>query len=195
MADVFSFLNKRETYDELMSLLHEEQLIEYIFYEVLFFVPGKTQCPTRNKARRMQTRKAAFQFLFKIIKFLRPDDINAFLSGNFEPLVMEISRPQSWDHQPSDRVRRLDEPIGIRNLGNVCYMISMLQQFFWVPAFRYGLLKVLDESEPKMTEYKERMIDDNMLRQLQMLFGLLDKSERGVVDPTEFVFSFKQWNG
>ena len=42
----------------------------------------------------------------------------------------------------------------------------MLQQFFWVPAFRYGLLNVLDESDPKMVEYKERMIDDNMLRQL-----------------------------
>jgi len=60
MADVFSFLNKRETYEELMSLLQEEQLIEYIFYEVLFFVPGKTLCLTRNKAKRPQTRKAAF---------------------------------------------------------------------------------------------------------------------------------------
>ena len=43
-------------------------------------------------------------------------------------------------------------------------MISMLQQFYWVPAFRYGLLKVLDESEPDMKEYKDRMVDDNMLR-------------------------------
>ena len=52
-ADVFSFLNKRETYLEVLSLLEEENLLDYIFYEVLFYVPGKTQCPTRNKAKRL----------------------------------------------------------------------------------------------------------------------------------------------
>ena len=61
-----------------------------------------------------------------------------------------------------------------------------------MPAFRYGLLKVLDESEPDMKEYKERMVDDNMLRQLQMLFGRLELSERAHVDPFDFCFSFKQ---
>jgi len=46
-----------------------------------------------------------------------------------------------------------------------------------------------------MVEYKERMIDDNMLRQLQLLFGHLELSERAMVDPTEFCFSFKQFDG
>ena len=74
-------------------------------------------------------------------------------------------------------------------------MISMLQQFYWVPAFRYGLLKVIDESAPNMVEHKERMIDDNMLRQLQLLFGHLELSERAMVDPTAFCYSFKQYDG
>ena len=74
-------------------------------------------------------------------------------------------------------------------------MISMLQQFFMIPAFRYSLLKVLDETVPKMEEYKDRMIDDNMLRQLQILYGYLELTERAFVDPTEFCFSFKQWDG
>lgn len=43
-------------------------------------------------------------------------------------------------------------------------MISMLQQFFMIPAFRYSLLKVLDNSPEKLEEWKERQIDDNMLR-------------------------------
>ena len=42
MADVFSFLNKIETYDVVLQILTEANLIEYIFYEVIFFVPGKT---------------------------------------------------------------------------------------------------------------------------------------------------------
>ena len=43
-------------------------------------------------------------------------------------------------------------------------MNSMLQQFYMIPAFRYSLLKVIDETPTKMVEYKDRMIDDNMLR-------------------------------
>ena len=42
-----------------------------------------------------------------------------------------------------------------------------------VPAFRFGLLKAEDDTPENMVEYKERMVDDNMLKQLQMLFGQL----------------------
>jgi hypothetical protein len=59
-ADVFSFFNKGETYDNVVKVLKDEQLVEYLFYEVLFFVPGKTQCAHRNKAKRQETRKAAY---------------------------------------------------------------------------------------------------------------------------------------
>ena len=40
-----------------------------------------------------------------------------------------------------------------------------------VPQFRYRLLKAIDESPPDMKEYKDRQIDDNVLRQFQRLFG------------------------
>lgn len=88
----------------------------------------------------------------------------SFLKDMFQPMIEDVPRPISWSHQPSERTRRSDEQVGIKNLGNVCYMISMLQQFFMIPAFRYSLLKVEDETEPNMQEYKDRMIDDNMLR-------------------------------
>jgi len=51
-ADVFSFYNKQEAYDVVLEFLNEHKMIDYIFYEVLFFVPGKTQCINRNKAKR-----------------------------------------------------------------------------------------------------------------------------------------------
>ena len=59
-ADVFSFWNKRASYEEVAALLEEEQLVDVIFYECMFFVPGKTQSPNRNKAKRLATRKAAY---------------------------------------------------------------------------------------------------------------------------------------
>lgn len=109
IADVFSFLKYCETYDTVLELLKQEQLIEYIFYEVIFFVPGKTQCENRNKAKRAETRKAAYQLLFKILKYLRPADMVYFLTDMFQPMIEGVPRPNSWSHQPSDRVRRADE--------------------------------------------------------------------------------------
>lgn len=33
---------------------------------------------------------------------------------------------------------------GLRNLGAVCYMLAMLQQFYMNPTFRYLMLRVND---------------------------------------------------
>ena len=52
-------------------------------------------------------------------------------------------------------------------------MISMLQQFFMVPQFRFLLMRAEDSSPPDMVTYKGEEVDDNMLRQLQLLFANL----------------------
>lgn len=31
---------------------------------------------------------------------------------------------------------------GMRNLGCICYLLSVMQQFFMIPAFRQGILEV-----------------------------------------------------
>ncbi len=56
--------------------------------------------------------------------------------------------------------------MGIVNLGCICYMNSMLQQFFMVPAFRYQLLRAVDNSAVDIVEHKGMQIDDSLLRQL-----------------------------
>ena len=60
-----------------------------------------------------------------------------------------------------------------------------------IPAFRYSLLKVVDETPENMVEHRDRNFDDNMFRQLQILFGFLELTERTAYDPTAFVYSFK----
>ena len=73
---------------------------------------------------------------------------------------------------------------GIINLGCICYMNSMLQQFYMIPQFRYSILSVDDGKEPTNLAYLrgdpdiDRTetgvdVDDNMLHQLQYLFGYL----------------------
>lgn len=60
IADVFSFLKYVESYEDLLALVQQEGLLEYVFYEVIFFVAGRTQGADRNKAKRAETRKAAY---------------------------------------------------------------------------------------------------------------------------------------
>ena len=70
-------------------------------------------------------------------------------------------------------------------------MISMIQQFYMVPQFRYSLFKAVDTAPPDIQEYRGKKIDDNMLRQFQTLFGFLELTERQFVDPFDFCFAFK----
>ena len=78
-----------------------------------------------------------------------------FLQVQLLPMIESVPTPTSWSHQPVTDIRKTGDYIGIRNLGNVCYMISMLQQFYMIPAFRYSLMKVLDETEEKMVEHRD----------------------------------------
>jgi ubiquitin C-terminal hydrolase len=51
-----------------------------------------------------------------------------FLEGYLWPMIKELSRPKVWKHQPSDKQRSaVHKYSGLNNLGNICYMISMLQ--------------------------------------------------------------------
>jgi ubiquitin carboxyl-terminal hydrolase 9/24 len=74
-------------------------------------------------------------------------------------------------------------------------MNSMMQQFFMVPPFRYNLMCVDDEIEPNLQAYKNEQVDDNMLHQLQKLVAHLELSQRTEYNPTEFCFSFKEFDG
>lgn len=44
-------------------------------------------------------------------------------------------------------------------------------------------------------EWREEMIDDNMLKQLRRLFGYLELSARHAYNPKPFCFAFKEFDG
>ena len=63
---------------------------------------------------------------------------------------------------------------GLRNLGCICYMNAMLQQFFMCEQFRYAILSADDEEKEnwrKPPKDKFAEVDDNVLHQLQKMFG------------------------
>jgi uncharacterized UBP type Zn finger protein len=54
-----------------------------------------------------------------------------FLEDYLWHFIKDVPRPLKWRHTPAENSRK--EYCGIKNLGNICYMISMLQQFYMVP--------------------------------------------------------------
>lgn len=84
-------------------------------------------------------------------------------------------------------------------------MISILQQFYMIPTFRYNLLcaddgkpsekVVVGDKSASYMNYKAEEVDDNMLHQLQKLMSSLEVSERSDFDPWEFCYAMKEFGG
>ena len=92
-------------------------------------------------------------------------------------------------YNPSNSSRTMSiQYIGIINLRNICYLISIIQQFFNIAPFRFGLINARDNIIKKPDE---NIDDDNSLHQLQKLFTFLQISSRNAVNPKDFVYSFK----
>ncbi len=66
---------------------------------------------------------------------------------------------------------------GLKNLGNICYMNSIIQQMYMNKTFRYLLLRINDGKPENNIDIidKEitRTVDDNLLHQIQRIFAYL----------------------
>jgi ubiquitin carboxyl-terminal hydrolase 34 len=142
-----------------------------------------------------EARVAAYALLNGLIK-KSPVVLLKFMQDQLMPLMERIKKPKGWKFTPNSAGSdSLQKYCGLRNLGCICYMNSMMQQFFMVPAFRYNLMCVNDEIEEELKDYKNEKVDDNMLHQLQKLMSHLELSERSEFNPMEFCFSFKEFDG
>ena len=124
--------------------------------------------------------------------------MEGFLGQILLPMLDTVDKPRGWAYQPPSKEggeNRFQEYVGLRNLGCICYMNSMMQQFFMIPAFRYNLLCVEDGKDPEVVEYKGRNVDDNMFHQMQRLFTNLELSARMDYNPFGFCFAFKEFDG
>lgn len=76
----------------------------------------------------------------------------------------------SWSYKPFNNKRAAYNYVGLKNLGCICYMNAMMQQFFMTKSFRYALMAANDKKLECITEYnggrkeyKNKKIDDNVL--------------------------------
>ena len=129
--------------------------------------------------------------LFEIIKIiisLNPiKNIKLFLQL---PKIKNITNYLSFNkekknYNPNLESKSTNSFLGINNLCSICYMISVIQQFFMIPLFKQIILTVETNKEN----------EDNILFQLQKMFYYLNYSNRKFYSPETFVYSFKDYEG
>lgn len=111
--------------------------------------------------------------------------------------IAKFSRSASWrTNKASDwEIARADDEksstgyVGLKNLGCICYMISLFQQLFMIPSLREDILAVEDPNHDNQGP------SENMLYQFQAIFAGLLKSEKQYVNPRGFCHAFKDWEG
>jgi ubiquitin carboxyl-terminal hydrolase 25/28 len=94
--------------------------------------------------------------------------------GSFEPL------------NPEERIRDGGTYVGLKNVGNTCYVNSLIQTYFSIPEFTREVLtcKALGEADNQDNENPRRTASVRLVLQLQRLFASMIGSQSKYVDPS-----------
>mmetsp|Transcript_36080 Transcript_36080/g.55404 ORF Transcript_36080/g.55404 Transcript_36080/m.55404 type:complete len:128 (+) Transcript_36080:4708-5091(+) len=81
-------------------------------------------------------------------------------------------RRSDWSVQLQTPERSTYGFAGLKNLGCICYMNSILQQLYMIPPFRKAMLEVEDR------QAEQEKPEDNVLYQIKCIFGGLMEIEK-----------------
>mmetsp|Transcript_7871 Transcript_7871/g.15214 ORF Transcript_7871/g.15214 Transcript_7871/m.15214 type:complete len:2832 (+) Transcript_7871:1305-9800(+) len=205
---VKQFPDLKEGFRDLLTLILKEMLFpDFREFSSVSYNPEDPLWPVNNEPPKCKTRESR-SAAYKLLTTLSEGH-----AGNFDDLLQQLNRLKSqikptisWAHSPSSTIRSVAGYSGIRNLGNICYMNSMLQQFYMVPQLRYNVLATDDGKEPTNAAYLRGdpevdvtkpgvEVDENVLHQIQNMFGFLELSERQAFNPAHFCYAFKDFSG
>ena len=72
-----------------------------------------------------KSREASYKLLNELIK-KSPVIMNNFIKHQLKPLLDLIKKPKSWNYTPPISSDRTQKYVGLKNLGCICYMNSMM---------------------------------------------------------------------
>ena len=105
-------------------------------------------------------------------------------------LFWRSARAGDWSITTNDKQEKSATGyVGLKNIGCICYMNSIIQQLFMITPFRKAMLEVEDSNQ--MTEPEET----NVIYQIKRIFGALQELEKQYFNPKKFCFSFKDIDG
>ena len=163
-----------------------EREVELLWDNCLF--GRETSC------KKEATRQAIYELILKVCEGSRgvTDKVIARSRETLETRIKEMKITYSTEVNQ----RSTTGYAGIKNLANICYMISMLQQIYVNRTFRYLLMRIDDGKEAEyVLDAKERMVDDNFLHRVQRIFAYLDRTSRLDFVPYALCQAYKPFGG
>ena len=143
--------------------------------------------------KKEQTKAILYDLIIKIAQS-NPQYIDEILS-TVQDTIEEKSRKMKITYCSEFKERSATTFVGLKNLGNICYMNSMIQQMFMNKTFRYLIMRINDHKPPENIEVTEkevqRTVDDNLLHQIQRIFAYLEKTNRIDFTPKDFCVAYK----
>jgi len=125
-------------------IIQEKDLIGQIFKEFLFasffqaqqegsgsdLIVIQQQKGSRNDKKKIQapnnkSRECAYELLHQLVGN-SGTLMKKFLEEQLVPLIQTIKKPKSWSYVPQTNSESSQKYVGLRNLGCICYMNSMM---------------------------------------------------------------------
>ena len=153
----------------------------------------QTDINSTKKEIPKEIKEICSQYLIECFRFSSDEKIlNKILS-----IIKTFSSEKNGD-QKEELIKKNKSPpsfkkhghVGLKNLGCICYMNSILQQVYMVPTFRYAIMGV-DDAKKNDQENS----DDDSLNQLQIMYTYLTLSEKEDYNPKNFCKAFKDFDG
>ena len=161
--------------------------------KLAFINPDKLNDHKSNRNFNQLIRNVCYEFILSMLKNSITNFEKFFSINVFESEENKKEEKNERSKYYICNSGKNEGHVGLRNLHFICYMNSMLQQFFMVPALRYNILHTDDKIHPDTDNPLK--IDDNTLHQVQRMFSFLEMSERMDYNPVGFCYSFKDWEG
>ena len=109
---------------------------------------------------------------------------------NVKQKHLSILEDTKSKYNPKSESKSIAGFVGLKNLSCLCYINSVIQQFYMMPLFKNTILNL-----PLNPLLKENEDNDDLIFQLQKMFFYLTFSDKEFYNPKSFVFSFKDYDG
>jgi len=167
-------------------------MLSEVLKKCLFEFPVMTEQSLSTlppKCKSDDSRHAAFGLLQALSRNC-PENLSKII-GFLTPIhakgAWRTKREQDWSILAENSEKSAAGYVGLKNLGCICYMNSLLQQLYMIPTFRRDILSIEDAK-------RNPLLEEDMFYQTQYLFAELYESVKQYYDPKVFCHAFKDWD-
>jgi hypothetical protein len=121
--------------------------------------------------------------------------LKSLSSANAEGVSTASSSSGTGLREPTPLERRRDGvlPVGLRNVGNTCYLNSLIQAYFGLPSLRSAVLRLPDAPPAAVLEEHKPTVE--FIKALQKLFAQLLLSNQTYIDPSPMIKALRSDDG